>query len=108
MSVLACLERPNLLAHYETARKKLADAVPVFEVKGILEQAEEIEALARVAKETEFECKWSIVRVRAERRLGELIQAQKEAFGLAKGTRGQLKGRDASGGFSRNPPEKTL
>jgi len=41
----------------------------------------------------------------AERRLGEMIKLQKETVGLAKGTRGTLRGRDASGVTITAPPE---
>ncbi|MBK8132800.1 MAG: hypothetical protein IPN63_07790 [Gammaproteobacteria bacterium] len=37
--------------------------------------------------------------------LGELIAAQKATVGLNTGTRGQLAGRDASGGTNTEPPE---
>lgn len=41
----------------------------------------------------------------AKRRLGELIAAKKAAGELAKGTRGNFAGRDASGGTKMVPPE---
>lgn len=41
----------------------------------------------------------------AERRLGELLIEQKATVGIASGTRGQLAGRDASGGAVLEPPE---
>jgi hypothetical protein len=43
-----------------------------------------------------------------ERRLGEMIAGQKATVGLAAGTRGQLVGRDASGGVAKTPPEKDV
>ena len=46
--------------------------------------------------------------MRAERRLGEMMAGQKATVGLAAGTRGQLVGRDASGGIPKNPPEKDV
>jgi len=40
-------------------------------------------------------------RIRAERRLGELLAESPKA----KGTKGQLRGRDSSGGSKTEPPE---
>ncbi len=42
---------------------------------------------------------------RAERRLGELVAAQKATVGMNRGTAGTLRGRDASGGSKLDPPE---
>jgi hypothetical protein len=39
------------------------------------------------------------------RRLGELMEADRKAGKLAKGPRGQLKGKTSSGGLRKNPPE---
>jgi hypothetical protein len=44
-------------------------------------------------------------RKRAERRLREVMEADRKAGKLAKGTRGQLKGKTSSGGLRKNPPE---
>ena len=44
-------------------------------------------------------------RILAEQRLGEMLAEQK-AVGFAKGTRGQLKGRKASGGAVAESPEQ--
>ena len=68
-------------------------------------QAETHMAAAKQAKDPKLEMWVTKIRIRAERRLGELIQKQKETVGLATGTRGQLAGRDASGGPKTEPPE---
>jgi|GEM_PF-6867530 len=47
------------------------------------------------------------IRIRAERRLGEMLKAQKEAGGMNTGTKGQLSGSDSSGSRSVKPPENT-
>jgi hypothetical protein len=45
------------------------------------------------------------VYVEITRRLGELMEADRKAGKLAKGPRGQLKGKTSSGGLRKNPPE---
>lgn len=42
---------------------------------------------------------------RAERRMGEMLKAQKESGGMSTGTKGQLSGTDSSGGPIVRPPE---
>jgi hypothetical protein len=44
------------------------------------------------------------IRLRAIRRLGQMMRPQDKAIG----TRGDFRGRDSSGGFSKNPPEKDV
>ena len=57
-------------------------------------------AYARQAKNRELEVDAAEIRMRAERRLGELIRAQKETVGLATG------GGDTSGGSRKAPPQE--
>jgi 16S rRNA G966 N2-methylase RsmD len=68
----------NELIKYDAACKALAAAKSVDEVKGIHDKAEAMRAYARQAKNKELEIDAAEIRIRAERRIGELITAQKE------------------------------
>jgi hypothetical protein len=72
------------LAHYDAACKALAAAVAVDEVQDIRAKAEAVRAYAKQAKNRQMEVDAAEIRIRAERRLGELMAAQKETVGLAK------------------------
>ncbi|UGA46704.1 hypothetical protein HU230_0011950 [Bradyrhizobium quebecense] len=93
------------LVRYEAARKALAEAVAVDEVQEIRSQAEAMRHYARQAKDRDLEIQAAQLRFRAERRLGEMIVAQKETVGLNTGSRGQLRGRNVSGGSVSEQPE---
>lgn len=73
------------LVKYEEARRLLAEAVAVDEVQAIRSKAEAMRAYARQAKDRDMEIAAAQIRFRAERRLGELIIAQKETVGLNRG-----------------------
>lgn len=73
------------LARYDAARRALEAAAAVDEVLEIKNEAVAWAAYARQAKDRELEIKATHIRFRAERRLGELILAQKATVGLAKG-----------------------
>jgi hypothetical protein len=62
-------------------------------------------AYARQANNKSLYADADEVRWRAERRAGEMMAVQYVTVGKATGTRGQLAGRDASGGLLKNPPE---
>jgi hypothetical protein len=72
------------LVRYNAACKALAAAKAVDEVKDIRNKAEAMRAYAKQAKNRQMELDAAELRVRAERRLGELIAAQRETVGLAK------------------------
>lgn len=93
------------LVRYEAARRALAEAVAVDEVAEIRSQAEAMRHYARQAGDKTLEIQSAQLRFRAERRLGELILAQKETVGLNTGSRGQLRGKDDSGGAKSEQPE---
>jgi N6-adenosine-specific RNA methylase IME4 len=82
------------LAKYEAARRALAEAVAVDEVLTVRNKADAWAHYARQAKDRELEIQAAQIRFRAERRLGELVKAQKETVGLAKG--GQPYRRDST------------
>jgi hypothetical protein len=68
-------------------------AVP-DEAKDIRDKAEAMRAYARQAKNKDLEVDAAEIRIRAERRLGELIRAQKtEGPGLNKGAAGSARSR---------------
>jgi hypothetical protein len=76
------------LLRYEAARTALTAAVTVDEVKDIRDLSRAMAYYARQAKDEELVRKATDIRVRAEIRLGEMIIAQKELVGLAKGAAG--------------------
>ncbi len=92
------------LVKYEAAKHAIATAKAVDEVKLIHDKARAIAAAARIAKDHQLEIDASEIRIRAERRLGEMIQAQKKTVGLNTGTRGQRLTR-VTGGAIAEPPE---
>jgi len=83
------------LVLYERARATLAEARSVNEILQIHDQARALAACARVAKDREMESDAVTLRLRAVRRLGQLMQAQKETVGLNRGA--------ASGGKKDGP-----
>lgn len=75
------------LIKYEAACRALAEAASVDEVMQIRDQAEMLRAAGRIAKNRDLEMQAIEIRMRGERRLGELIKAQEETVGLNRGGR---------------------
>jgi len=90
------------LTRYDAACRALAEAVAIDEVKDIRDQAMAMACYARQAKNRDLEAGAVALRMRAVRRLAQLMQAQKEAVGLSKG------GRPAKTGLAQNPVLATL
>lgn len=96
----------TVLVKYEAARKALAEAKRVDEVKGVYKDAKAMAAYARQAKDRTLEADAAEIRERAERRLGELMKAQAETVGKAKAGAHQHKAnRDKR--YPNSPPSLT-
>lgn len=72
------------MVRYDAACKALAAAKSVDEAKTIRDVSEAMRAYAKQAKNKQLEVDAAEIRIRAERRIGELMQAQRETVGLAK------------------------
>lgn len=75
------------------------------EVKNIHDVATAMKAYAKQAQDKQLEIDASEIRIRAERRLGEMIRQQKETVGLNEGRAGT--GRPPLGGSEKEPPKDT-
>jgi hypothetical protein len=73
---------------FDDARREIANANTVQQVNRILALATGLAAAARNATDREMEAEAQILKLEAERRLGQLMQAQKEEVGFNIGTRG--------------------
>src|SRR6516162_8297681 len=96
------------LVYYQAAKTALAQVVKVDEAKNIRDKALAMQAYAQQAKDNEFFNYATEIRMRAERRMGELMMSPETP--KATGTRGIIQpGMDgAPGGIPRIPPaEKT-
>lgn len=85
----------NALVKYDFMCRAIAEAMAVDEVKAIRDKAEAMRVYARQAKNRKLEIDAAEIRLRAERRLGEMICFQKKTAGLNPGARGNPRGRGA-------------
>ena len=85
------------LVKYEAACRALADCKAVDEVKAWADKAAAMQAYARMAKDKEMETTAAEIRIRAERRLGEMLSQQKADGGLNSGSRSQFAGKTEEG-----------
>ena len=78
---------------FEEARHEIANANTVEQVNRIVALATGLAAAARKATDREMEAEAEVFKFEAERRLGQLMQAQRETVGFNVGTRGsRIKG----------------
>lgn len=89
----------NELVLYNEACRALQAAKSTDEAKDMRDRAEAMRAYAKQAKNKQLEIDAAEIRIRAERRIGELIKSQKETVGLNTGQRGQF-----TGGSNEAPP----
>jgi hypothetical protein len=87
------------------ARRAIAEAMAVDEVQTIRNKADAMRVYAKQAQNRQLEVDAAEIRLRAERRLGELIIWQKQTVGLNPGSAGTLRGRNSSGGAVLEPLE---
>jgi hypothetical protein len=78
----------NQLIKYEAACRALAECKSVDEVKTWADKAAAMQAYGRMAKDKSLEVDAAEIRIRAERRLGEMLAQQKAEGGLNKGAAG--------------------
>ena len=94
--------KANQITHYETARRALADAVRVDEVKEVLDKSAAMTEYARRARDGELMGNSTKLRCYAEHRLGEIMDEERKAGRLAKA------GRRSRIGSAKDPIFKTL
>jgi N6-adenosine-specific RNA methylase IME4 len=91
----------NPLTKYDALLRAIAEVVAVDEIKAIRDQAAQLAAAARIASNHQAEADAVAIRMRATRRLGQIIKAQKESVGLATG--GEHGGRPRIDGSRKDP-----
>lgn len=101
-AALATVKRPgpSPIMLYDAACKAIAAARSVDEVKEVRDQAEAMRAYARQAKNKQLEIDASEIRFRAERRIGELMDGQRETVGLNSGASAGGKKESPRGSYS--------
>jgi hypothetical protein len=90
------------LVKFDAARRALATAKSVDEVKKLLVIADGLLAAAKRASNRTAQIEYAEFRIRAMRRLGEMMEAQKRTVGLAKG------GRPAKTGSKSDPVSQPI
>lgn len=78
----------SALVKYDAACRALAEAVAIDEVKDMRDKAAAMQAYAKQAKNKQLEVDAGEIRIRAERRLGEMLIEQKQTVGMNTGAAG--------------------
>jgi N6-adenosine-specific RNA methylase IME4 len=83
------------LTRYEAAREALAEAVRVDEVQQVRNAGLQMKAYARIAKDRKLQADAAAIVIRAERKLGVLIQSAKETgqLGIGRPSRSNVAGK---------------
>ena len=89
------------LIKYDSACRALAEASGTDEVKDILDRALKLKLYAKIAENKQMEREAVAIRVRAERRLGEMMKEQGETVGKAKGGAEKGVGRRGNAGSDK-------
>jgi hypothetical protein len=76
------------LVLYQSAKEALAECKFTDEVKDWVDRAAATQAYARMAKDKGLEVDAAEIRIRAERRLGEMLAEQKVSGGMSTGAKG--------------------
>jgi phage N-6-adenine-methyltransferase len=82
--------RMTELIRYEAACRALYEAKSVDEVKDMRDKASALKAYARQAKNRQLEIDAAEIRMRAERRIGELMEYQRKTVGMNRGANGSV------------------
>src|ERR1700733_6892544 len=77
----------TLLAAYDRARAAIAAAVSVDQAKGVIDDLDHVKLYAKQIRDRELLAGATMMQKRAERRLGEILLAAKEAGQIAEGRR---------------------
>lgn len=75
----------NALAKYDMARRMLAEARTIIEVKDVADRAAALKEYGRLANDRRLEIDAAELRIRCERRLGEMIIASKKTGQVSRG-----------------------
>ncbi len=94
----------NALVRYDEACRAIEAAATIDEARDFRDKSEAMRAYARQAKNRKLEVQATEIRIRAERRIGQIMQAQRDAVGMAVG--GEHGGRRALDGSRTDPSNK--
>jgi hypothetical protein len=86
MPAIQSSEAPLVI--FEDARRQISEAATVDQVNKVLALATGLAAAARKATDKELEAEAAVLKFEAERKLGQLMEQQKELAGFNVGTRG--------------------
>jgi hypothetical protein len=73
------------LAVFDDMRREVAEASTTAQVKDVLTKVAGLKAAARTAHNREIEANAAVIRLEAERKLGQLMKAQADTVGLNQG-----------------------